>query len=162
VIELEKLQHLAQQSEKQNKRFVKKLIAKKPKDLDKVVFSLHDSVFSEIDCLDCAYCCKSLGPRITEKDIERLSKFLKLSQDKFIKQYLIIDEDNDFVFNKMPCPFLMDDNYCFVYDVRPKACREYPHTDRKRFYQVLNLSVKNTYTCPAVYEVIEGLKEHYK
>ena len=162
MIELEKLQHQAKQSEKENKRFAKKLVSKKPKDLDKVVLKLHDSVFSKIDCLDCAYCCKSLGPRITEKDIERISKFLKLSQDKFIKQYLIIDEDKDFVFNKMPCPFLMDDNYCFIYDVRPKACREYPHTDRKRFYQVMNLSVKNSFTCPAVYEVIEGLKEHYK
>ncbi len=30
-----------------------------------------------------------------------------------------------------PCPFLGDDNYCSVYEARPKACREYPHTDRK-------------------------------
>jgi Fe-S-cluster containining protein len=25
----------------------------------------------------------------------------------------------------------MDDNKCSIYEVRPKACREYPHTDRK-------------------------------
>jgi Fe-S-cluster containining protein len=162
VIELDKLKQLAKKNEKENKRFVKNLISKKPKDLDKISLSLHNQAFKKIDCLDCAYCCKSLGPRITDKDIDRISKFLKLSKDKFISNYLVIDEDKDFVFANMPCPFLMDDNYCFIYDVRPKACKEYPHTDRKRFHQVLNLSVTNTFTCPAVFEVIEGLKEHYK
>ena len=62
----------------------------------------------------------------------------------------------------MPCPFLMPDNYCSVYDVRPKACGEYPHTDRKKFYQLLDISIKNAYTCPAVYEIIEGVKEKYR
>ena len=162
MIDYERLQSLAKQKEKENKRFAKNLKNKKPKDLDKVVLQLHNDVFEKIDCLDCAYCCKGLGPRITEKDINRISKHLKLSTDKFISQYLKIDEDNDYVFSKIPCPFLMDDNYCFIYDVRPKACREYPHTDRKRFHQVLNLSVKNTFTCPAVYEVMDELKKHYK
>ncbi len=162
MIDYEKLQILAKQKEKENKRFAKNLRNKKPKDLDKVVLQLHNEVFNKIDCLDCAYCCKGLGPQITEKDIDRISKFLKLTSTKFIEQYLKIDEDKDYVFSKIPCPFLMDNNYCFIYDVRPKACREYPHTDRKRFYQILNLSVKNTYTCPAVYEVMEGLKNHYK
>lgn len=162
MIDYNKLQSLAKHKEKDNKRFATNLKKKKPKDLDKVVLQLHKDVFSKIDCLDCAYCCKGLGPRLTEKDIERISKFLKISNDKFIKDYLVVDEDNDYIFSKIPCPFLMDDNYCFIYDVRPKACREYPHTDRKRFYQLLSLSVKNTFTCPAVYEVIEGLKTHYK
>lgn len=31
----------------------------------------------------------------------------------------------------MPCPLLGRDNYCAVYADRPKACREYPHTDRR-------------------------------
>jgi Fe-S-cluster containining protein len=47
---------------------------------------------------------------------------------------------------------------CMVYENRPKACREYPHTDRKRFIQILNLSHKNCETCPVVYKVFESLK----
>jgi hypothetical protein len=46
-----------------------------------------------------------------------------------------------------------------IYDYRPKACREYPHTDRKRFYQVLDLTMLNRELCPIVYEVVEGLKK---
>ncbi|WP_231496775.1 YkgJ family cysteine cluster protein [Prevotella sp. 10(H)] len=54
----------------------------------------------------------------------------------------------------MPCSFLLPDNYCSIYESRPKACREYPHTDRKKFEQIFKLTVKNTETCPIAYEVL--------
>ena len=161
MIDLSKLEELAKNKEQENKKFLKKLRAKKPKNLDSVVHNLHDEVFEHTDCLECANCCKTLGPRITDKDIKRLSKHLKLSEEKFINQYLKIDEDNDYVFAAMPCPFLMPDNYCMIYENRPKACREYPHTDSRKFYKLLNITQKNASTCPAVYEIIEGLKEEY-
>jgi hypothetical protein len=79
----------------------------------------------------------------------------------FKKTYLKIDEDGDFIFQNMPCPFLLPDNYCSIYEVRPKACQEYPHTDRRKFHQVFSLTLKNIYTCPAVYEIAEELKKNY-
>jgi Fe-S-cluster containining protein len=68
-----------------------------------------------------------------------------------------LDEDGDYVFKSMPCPFLLPDNYCSIYDARPKACREYPHTDRKNFEQIYKLTVKNTATCPIAFEVLSDL-----
>jgi len=156
---LTNLAEKARQAEPQHKALVKKLKKKKPKNLDNTVHALHEEVFSEIDCLACANCCKTLGPRITDHDIARLAKHLKLKPGKFIESYLRLDEDNDYVFKEMPCPFLMPDNYCMVYEHRPKACREYPHTDRKRFYQALDITLKNTATCPAVFEIMERLKQ---
>lgn len=161
MIAIDKLASLAGKKENENKKFFSRLKARIPKDLDITVHRLHDEVFSELNCLDCANCCKSLGPRITEKDIERISKFLKLKRDSFVRSYLKVDEDGDFVFQNMPCPFLMQDNFCSVYDVRPKACAEYPHTDRRKFHQLFNLTLKNTFTCPAVYEIVENLKMKY-
>ncbi|MEZ5067203.1 MAG: YkgJ family cysteine cluster protein [Bacteroidia bacterium] len=38
------------------------------------------------------------------------------------------------VLKKSPCPFLLDDNHCSIYSIRPQACREYPHTIRKNIY----------------------------
>jgi len=64
------------------------------------------------------------------------------------------------VFQSMPCPFLGSDNYCVIYESRPKACKEYPHTDRKKFFQLYKLSVKNAYTCPIVFEVLESIKNY--
>ncbi len=144
------------------KAVFKKLKRKPPKNLDNKVHILHDKAFEKIDCLSCANCCKTLGPRITDNDINRLSKFLKTKPGNFIENYLKIDEDGDYVFKKMPCPFLLPDNYCSVYEVRPKACREYPHTDRKRFYQALNITLNNIETCPAVAFITEELIKEYK
>ena len=156
---LANLSEKARQAEPQNKALVKRLKKKKPKNLDNIVHALHEEVFSKTDCLTCANCCKTLGPRVTDNDIARLAKHLKMKPGKFIESYLRLDEDNDYVFKEMPCPFLMPDNYCMVYEYRPKACREHPHTDRKRFYQALDITLKNTATCPAVFEIMERLKQ---
>lgn len=155
---LEQLPSLARNEQAANKAFFSKLSKKQIKQLDSTVHELHDEVFDEIDCLECANCCKSLGPRITDRDIEKMGKALKMKAVDVLDQYLRVDEDGDYVFKEMPCPFLAGDNYCLIYENRPKACREYPHTDRKKFYQIRNLSIKNAETCPAVYEVLKRLR----
>ncbi len=73
--------------------------------------------------------------------------------------YLRTDEDGDKVFQSMPCPFLGKDNLCSIYEMRPKACREFPHTDRKKIYQINHLTIQNTFICPAAYLFVEKLKE---
>jgi uncharacterized protein len=158
---LSRIEELASNTESSTKVLFKKLKKKKPKNLDEIVHQIHNEVWEEVDCLTCANCCKTLGPRLTNLDIERMGKALKLKTNQVIEKYLRIDEDGDLVFKMMPCPFLLDDNYCLIYMARPKACREYPHTDRKKIIQVLNETAKNTFTCPAVFEVVERLKEKY-
>lgn len=125
--------------------------------MDTVVQELHDEFSAKIDCLTCANCCRSLGPAIYDRDIERIAKTLRIKPSEVVSSYLRIDEDGDYVFKTMPCPFLMPDNYCSIYEARPKACREYPHTDRKNFKQIYKLTVKNTSTCPIAYEVLSAL-----
>jgi Fe-S-cluster containining protein len=122
--------------------------------MDTVVHQLHTEISDKMDCLSCANCCRTLGPAIYDKDIERIAKVLRMKPSEVVSAYLKIDEDGDYVFKNMPCPFLMDDNYCSIYESRPKACREYPHTDRKNFEQIYKLTVKNTGTCPIAYEVL--------
>ena len=155
------LEQKAKFAEKSTKDLFKKFKKKPPGDLDEVVHHLHDITFAKTDCLQCANCCRSLGPRLTDKDIERLAKFSKLKPSVYTAENLRLDEDGDYVFRQIPCQYLMEDNKCRVYEIRPKACREYPHTDRKKFYQLLDITVKNTRTCPAVYEIVEALKKHY-
>ncbi len=152
---------LAREAHEENQRFFKRLKKKIPGNLDEVVHELHDELFRKFDCLTCANCCSSISPMITDKDVERLARVLKLKPSQVIEQYMHLDEDHDYVFNHAPCPFLMSDNYCSVYEYRPKACREYPHTDRRRFSQLLNLTLKNCEVCPIVFSVVERLKEKY-
>jgi len=140
----------------------KQIKKKKPKNLDLFVHEVHEEVFEEIDCLSCGNCCKILGPRITDVDISKMAKHLRIKPSKVVTDYLRVDEDNDYVFKTMPCPFLMPDNYCMIYESRPKACRDYPHTDRRRFYQVLDLSIENLKTCPAVLEVSKAIVAEFE
>jgi hypothetical protein len=155
---LEQYKKQAEQKQKEHKKFLEGLKKKPPKQLDYVVQETHDEVFERIDCLSCANCCKTTGPLYVEKDIERIAKHLKMKQADFEKQFLRVDEDNDKVLQSLPCYFLNHDNTCSIYDVRPKACREFPHTDRKKIYQINNLTIKNTLICPAAYEFVELLK----
>jgi len=66
------------------------------------------------------------------------------------------------VLQSSPCAFLGGDNYCSIYESRPKACREYPHTDRKKMIQVMDLTYKNTLVCPAVLKITEQVKRELK
>jgi len=159
---IEKLKQQSAEKAKENKKYLDKLAKKPPKNLDYTMQEIHQEVFDKIDCLSCANCCKTTGPLITDTDIVRIAKFFKMKPQAFIDSYLRIDEDNDYVLQSLPCPFLGGDNYCSIYDVRPKACREYPHTDRKKFHQIRKLTLKNTSICPAAFDVMESLKDKIK
>lgn len=151
-----KLQAAAKRQE--TRVFLNKLRQKPPRQLDQKVQEIHESVFERTNCLDCGNCCRTTGPLLLEKDIERLSSHLKIKPGTFIETYLRTDEDGDRVFKSMPCPFLGSDNMCAVYAHRPKACREYPHTDRKKVYQINPLTLHNVEICPAAFQIVEQWK----
>ncbi len=155
MMNLPQYHKLALQRQKEHKKFLDRLKAKPPKDLDYKAQEAHDEVFDKIDCLQCANCCKTTGPLFTEKDIERISKLIRLKAADFEEKFLRVDEDNDKVLQSLPCHFLNSDNTCSIYDDRPKACREFPHTDRKKVWQINPLTLKNTLGCPAAYEWTE-------
>lgn len=158
-IDIGKYHQLALQKQKEHRKFLATLKKKAPKNLDKIVQEVHTEVFKEIDCTKCANCCKILGPLFTEADVSRIAKHFRMRLPVFEDMYLRVDEDNDKVFKSMPCPFLGEDNLCSIYDIRPKACREFPHTDRKKIYQINHLTIQNTLICPAVYLFVEKLQE---
>ena len=145
-----------------NKVFFKSLKKVRPKFLDNFIHTLHDEVFEYTNCLECANCCKTTSPLFTDKDISRIAKYLRIKPSEFVTNYLRIDEDKDYVLKSVPCTFLSDNNYCSIYDVRPKACKEFPHTKRKKQHQILNISEKNMEICPAVFDIMEKLKKRIK
>ena len=157
---LKQLPKLAEEARKENKKYFINLKKRTPKNLDYVMQELHNKEFAKTDCLDCGNCCKTTSPIFTDKDIERISKHLKMKVAAFTTQYLERDEDDFMVLKTAPCSFLDEsDNTCFIYDVRPKACAEYPHTNRKKFINISDLTVANTAICPAAYSIVEALKK---
>ena len=149
-------------AKKRHTKFVKQLKRKKGKVLDELGDEIHEKVFQEIDCLDCANCCSSIPPIVNRTDSNRLAKHLGMKVKHFEVEYLIVDEDGDTVMNTSPCPFLLADNKCMVYEYRPKACRKYPHTDQMEFSQNLRLHATNARYCPAVFHMLERMEAHFK
>ena len=144
------------------KKAFQKLKKKNNKVIDEMFHDLHEEVFENIDCLSCSNCCKTTSPIFRDVDIKRISKKLKIKESQFINSYLKMDEEHDYVLQKSPCFFLGEDNKCSIYEDRPLACREYPHTDRKNMHQILNLTLKNVEICPAVVQITEQITAKLK
>ena len=157
-MDLLRFKELSKKRAVENKKFLTGLKRKDVRSVDAAFHQVHEEVFEEMDCLTCANCCKTTSPIFYENDIERASKALRMKPGDFVEKYLRVDEDKDYVLKSSPCAFLDQDNYCSIYDVRPKACREYPHTDRKKMVQITELTYKNTLVCPAVLEIVERIK----
>ena len=157
--QLEQLPQRVKDTARETKSFFQRLKKRPPKKLDKITQNIHEEVFAQTNCLDCANCCKTTGPLFVRKDIERIAKYLRLKPEQFEAQYLRVDEENDWVLQQVPCAFLGEDNACSIYDVRPKACREFPHTDRPKIYQIAQHTQKNVAICPAAFSIVEKMKE---
>ena len=160
-VDLSNLKSRAKARKKVFKKTFSLLDRKSIPTVDALFHREHEAVFDAIDCLSCGNCCRTTGPLITKRDITRISKYLGMSASEFEIKYLKVDEDEDFVLKSLPCPFLnLDNNMCSIYDVRPKACADYPLTDLNNQMKLKNLTLKNTEICPGVYEIMERLSEH--
>ena len=118
---------------------------------------LHQEAFSKINCLECAACCKNYSPRFKTPDLKRIAKHLKMKEGDFIEKYLLLDNEGDYVVKTKPCPFLGQDNYCSIYEVRPSDCARFPYTDEDVILKRPAITLKNATFCPITYFVLEKL-----
>lgn len=145
---------------KENQKVYKRLLEKGNKNkILKALPDLHEETFSKIDCLGCANCCKNYSPRFKQPDIKRIAKRLRMKEGELVHQYLRLDEENDYVTQTKPCPFLASDNTCNIYEDRPSDCQRYPYTDEDVLLKRVNLTLKNATSCPIVFTVLERLVE---
>ena len=137
---------------------LKRIASFKSRDRHQVADNVHQKVFNDFDCLSCANCCKTLPALISKRDIKRIAKHMDLMPAEFEDKYIRLDEDGDMVIDGAPCPFLQEDNKCSIYDVRPSACRQYPHSGESQFYAHIELHRKNIKHCPALFEIVNMLE----
>jgi uncharacterized protein len=153
-VKLDNWEKRSAEHQKQYKQFLQR--ADKNKVL-KQLPDLNEEAFEKIDCLQCANCCKNYSPRFKMPDIKRISKFLGMKEGELIDNYLVMDNEGDYVTKQKPCPFLGADNFCSIYEARPSDCHRFPYTDEDILLKRPLITLKNSTFCPIVYFVLEKL-----
>jgi uncharacterized protein len=144
----------------ENERFRKHM--KSRDHSDRILRRIAESVEEQIDCTQCANCCRVASISINERDIERLARYLRLTPAKFVAGYAAESEDEGMVLRRddaTGCVFLSG-NECTVYDARPETCQRFPHMVRgqgsilSRMWQFIDRACY----CPIVYNSLEAFK----
>ena len=143
---------------KETLTFFEDLSSKDKQRLSENLADIHKEAFQKIDCLACANCCRTTPAMIVSTDIKRIASHLKISAKLFKKKYILEDYNGEMTLNGVPCHFLNTDNTCAIYEVRPEACRQYPHTDDNNYFRRPKLNTENTVVCPAAFYIVQKLK----
>jgi hypothetical protein len=165
LTDLVQIQELGEKKRDENFRF--RAFMKSRDHSDRILRRIAEGIQEEIDCTKCANCCKTSTTEITERDIERLAKHLRISREDFLRDYSMPDDEGtlSLKFNEAAggCVFL-DGNLCTVYEARPDICQRYPHLVRgngsiaSRMWQFVDRAP----VCPIVYNSLEAFKEHMR
>lgn len=142
--------------------FLNKLDDIVPEDMHKVVAETDRTVWADVNCMECANCCKTMTPTFRKSDVVRISAHLGMKPKEFIDRWLIKEEDTgDWVNKTQPCQFLVK-NKCSIYEVRPRDCAEFPHHNKKPFDLYNDTFVNNLVHCPATLTLVERLEKKVK
>ena len=119
------------------------------------------SVEEQIDCTACANCCRVATVRVTERDVEKLTRYIGVTPAQFREQYTTEDPDEGLILkrNASGCVFL-EGNLCTVYEARPQTCVHFPHLVHGAGSLVSRLwqMVDRASYCPIVYNTLEAWK----
>lgn len=144
--------------------FITRLDNNPPKGLDNIMEKIDKEVWAEINCLNCANCCKVMSPTYTKEDIKRIAAHLGMKPRDFKEKWLYLDKrGNEWMNKSQPCQFLdLKTNMCNIYEVRPADCAEFPHFLKKPQKDYLYIHKQNIEFCPASMLMVEKLKATLK
>jgi Fe-S-cluster containining protein len=159
LTDLVQIRRLGEKKRDENERFRKHL--KRHNYQEKRFRALALEVEEQIDCRACANCCRVATARITDRDVERLARFLRIKPAAFLRDYTeqTIEEGLILKRTEQGCVFLSG-NDCLVYEARPANCEDFPHVVRGSgsiASRMWDFKDRACY-CPIVYHTLESFK----
>ena len=156
----QRVAQLAEQQRDENWRFrsfVKMLNPRRQRQIDRAAEELGRDAEAQIDCRECAACCRDNVIPVNEEEITRLAGRLGLQPAEVREKWISHDEAEGDHIDARPCPFLTG-NLCSVYEDRPDCCHGYPYLGGEIATRMIGI-IERASTCPIVYEMLERLKD---
>ena len=105
------------------------------------------------ECTQCGNCCRNHGDYsyvyLSSRDILNIAGHLKLPPKRFVEEHCRIEDGwVTLRMDEPACEFLMEDNRCAIYPVRPKQCRTWPFWEENLKQATWNGPVKDC--CPGI------------
>ena len=164
LTDLVQIRRLGEQKRGENERFRKHL--KRHSFVERKFRRIAQSIEEQIDCTECANCCRVATVRLAERDVQKLAKFLRLSTAEFVRTYTQESQEEGLILKRTDeagCIFL-NGNLCGVYDARPHICDNFPHLIRGEgslLSRMWDFNDRACY-CPIVYNTLESFKAEMK
>jgi Fe-S-cluster containining protein len=160
ITDLVQIRRLGEQKRGENEKLRKHL--KRHSMAERRIRRLAEEIEEQFDCLQCANCCKVATVRLSERDVLKLAKHMRLSPAEFLREYTDTAPDEGVILRRAPegCMFL-DGTHCLVYEARPAICQDFPHTvrgDGSFLSRMWDFTDRACY-CPIVYNTLEAIKE---
>ena len=164
VTDLVQISLLGEKKREENLRFRKHMKAHDHS--DRILRRVAESIEEQIDCTQCANCCRVATAKVTGRDVERLAKYLRVKPARVTADYVVESEEEGHVLRREEgsgCVFLSG-NECTVYDARPESCQRFPHVVRgngsiaSRMWEFVDRACY----CPIVYNSLEAFKDELK
>jgi uncharacterized protein len=161
ITDLVQIRMLGDRKRDENERFRKHM--KSRDHSDRILRRIGQGIEEQIDCLQCANCCRVATAVVTERDIDRLARSVGTTPARFIADYTQESQQEGRILRRTResgCVFLSG-NECTVYDARPDSCQKFPHVVRgqgsiaSRMWQFID---RASY-CPIVYNSLEAFKK---
>jgi Fe-S-cluster containining protein len=160
ITDLVQIRRLGEKKTEENQRFRHYL--KRHNFVERRFRAIAQEIEEEIDCTKCANCCRVATVQLSERDVEKIAKFLRIKPAEFLRDYTFESEEEGLILKRSDsgCIFLSG-NDCTIYESRPRTCVDFPHLIRgagsflSRMWQMPD---RATY-CPIVYNSLEAFKE---
>ena len=84
ITDLVQIRTLGEKKRDENLRFRKHM--KSRDHSDRILRRIAEEIEGQIDCRACANCCKVATTQLSERDVERLARYLRISPDRFLAE----------------------------------------------------------------------------
>ena len=160
ITDLVQIRLLGEKKREENLRFRRYM--KSRDHSDRILRRIAEGIQEQIDCTQCANCCRVATAKVTERDVDRLARHFRVPASRIMADYVVEGEEEGHILRRREdgsCVFLSG-NECTVYEARPDVCQRYPHLVRgngsiaSRMWSM----VDRASICPIVYNSLEAFK----